>query len=245
MDDLELLIDFHRDGERQGPGGAAETRRAIEFAGLIGKTDLAIADIGCGSGASTRVLAQTLDAQITAVDLFPQFLEKLNGVSDTITMLTASMDALPFKDASLDAIWSEGAIYNLGFEAGIRDWRRFLKPGGVLAVSELTWFTQKRPQELTQHWQAQYPEVDTAAEKISRLEKHGYALLGYFPLPPSCWLENYYGPMQARFPAFLERHAQSAAAQAIVAAEQAEIALYERYSAYFGYGFYIARKTED
>lgn len=245
MDDLELLIDFHRDGERQGPGGAAETERALDLAGLRGQAGLTIADIGCGTGASTRVLAAALDAQITAVDLFPQFLERLKDSDPRITTLSASMDALPFEEASLDVIWSEGAIYNLGFEIGVRDWRRFLKPGGVLAVSELTWFTQDRPQALTQHWHAQYPEVDTAAAKFKILEKHGYALMGYFPLPPHCWLGNYYGPMQARMESFLQRHANSEAALAIVEAERAEIALYERDSAYFGYGFYIARKIED
>jgi len=243
MTDFDLLIDLHREGDRQGPGGAAQTRLAMALAGLDEKRNLQIADIGCGTGASTRLLADELEATITAVDLFPQFLEKLNGVSDKITTRTASMDALPFEDASLDVIWSEGAIYNLGFETGVRDWRRFLKPGGVLAVSELTWFTQDRPQALTDHWMAAYPEVDTAAAKIKILEQHGYALLGYFPLPQSCWLENYYRPLQARFPAFLERHGQSQAAKTLVADEAAEIALYERFSDYFGYGLYVAQKS--
>ena len=34
MDDLELLMDLHRDGARQGPGGERETKLAIELAGL-------------------------------------------------------------------------------------------------------------------------------------------------------------------------------------------------------------------
>ena len=37
---------------------------------------------------------------------------------------------------ALDLIWSEGAIYNIGFEQGVRDWRPFLKEGGVLVASE-------------------------------------------------------------------------------------------------------------
>jgi hypothetical protein len=51
--------------------------------------------------------------------------------------------------------------------------------------------------------------------------------------------------MQACFPTFLAAHQLSGAAKAIVAAEEREIDLYERFQAYVGYVFYIARKTSD
>ena len=121
----------------------------------------------------------------------------------------------------------------------------FLKPHGVLAVSELTWLTGSRPKDLNDHWTDEYPEVDTASQKIGQLEESGYTLLGYFPLPKSNWLENYYRPMQARFDAYLLKHKGSNAAKETVAAEQREIDLYERYSDYVGYGYYIARKIGE
>ena len=251
MDDLALLVDLHRDAERQGPGGAAETRLAVTLSGLNGKAGLKIADIGCGTGAAALVLAETLDGHVTAVDFLPAFLEHLRdraGQADTanrIATLCASMEALPLDAGSFDAIWSEGAIYNMGFGNGIRAWRRLLKPGGVLAVSELTWLTADRPAELERHWTAQYAQVDTASAKLAALEANGYAPLGYFVLPERCWLDNYYRPMQRRFPDFLARHGNSAAARAIVEAEEREIALYERHAARFGYGYYVARKTAD
>jgi len=251
MDDLSLLIDLHRDTERQGPGGPAETRRAIELAGLRNRQNLTIADLGCGTGASTLVLAQELDATIMAIDFLPAFLDTLErrasqaGLADRITIDARSMDALAFEPASLDAIWSEGAIYNIGFEAGVREWRRFLKPGGILAVSELTWLTAHRPAELEAHWRQQYAEVDTASAKLAVLERHGYTPLGYFVLPERCWLDAYYRPLQQRFPAFLAAHDSSRAAKAIIAEEKREIDLYERYREYISYGFYIARKTPD
>lgn len=251
MEHLDFLIDLHCDGDRQGPGGAEETRSALQLAGLIDAENLRIADIGCGTGAASRLLAAELGAQVAAVDLMPAFLDRLaelaarEGLGDRIETVAASMDALPFDDGSLDAIWSEGAIYNIGFERGIADWRRFLKPGGMLAVSELTWLTDERPEELNRYWTQEYPEVATASAKVAALEAAGYAPLGYFPLPERCWLENYYRPLQARFPAFLARHDHAEAARAIVAAEEAEIALYERFSAYYGYGFYIARRLSD
>lgn len=248
MDDLQLLIDLHKDGPRQGPGGDNETRFAIALSGLTGESDLKIADIGCGTGASTLVLARELDAHVTAVDFLPEFLTGLEdaagraGLRERITTLLASMEALPFAESAYDAIWSEGAIYNMGFAAGIKAWRRYLKPGGILAVSELTWLTDQRPEELQTHWHSEYPEVGTASSKIAALERLGFSPIGYFPLPEQCWLENYYRPMQQRFAGYLHRHEGSAAATAVVAAEQKEIALYERHKTFVSYGYYIARK---
>jgi SAM-dependent methyltransferase len=251
VDDLGLLIDLHITADRQGPGGTAETRRAIEMSGLLKQRGLKIADIGCGTGASTLVLAEELDAHVFAVDVVQDFLGVLRtraaqaGLTERIDTLAASMDSLPFETDSLDAIWSEGAIYNIGFEKGVRQWRPLLKRGGIVAVSELTWLTASRPAELETHWCAQYAEVGTASSKLAVLECNGYAPLAYFVLPEHCWLDAYYGPMQQRFPAFLARHGWSDAAQAVVAAEELEIALYERYRDFVGYGYYIARKTDS
>lgn len=248
MDELQLLVDLHKDGERQGPGGDRETRLALGLSMLDGARPLKIADIGCGTGASTLVLARELNAQITAVDFLQDFLDVLEnraeaeGVSGKISTLCRSMDDLPFSDGEFDAIWSEGAIYNIGFEKGVRDWRRYLKTGGILAVSEITWTTAARPSELQAYWEREYPEIDVASTKMAQLENRGYAPLGYFVLPEHCWIDNYYRPMQQRFERFLELHGGSEDARAIVESEAREIALYEKYKAYYSYGMYIARK---
>lgn len=251
MVDLCLLVDLHRDGKRQGPGGDDETRLAITLSGLGAGKGLKIADLGCGTGASTLVLVKELDAAVTAVDFTPEFIHDLEIVAgrenlgERIATLVASMDALPFEAQSFDAIWSEGAIYNMGFAKGIEAWRRFLKPNGILAVSELTWLTEDRPAALERHWLQEYPEVNTASAKMAILEKSGFSPVGYFALPKHCWLDNYYRPLEARFAAFLTRNGNSERAATVVAAEENEIALYERYSAFVSYGFYVARKIPD
>jgi len=244
-----LLVDLHRDGARQGPGSDAETLRALELSRLDPASAIDVADIGCGTGASTLALAGKLqNARITAVDLFPEFLGILatradeSGLSHRITTKEGSMESLPFADDSLDLIWSEGAIYNMGFAKGVEAWRQFLRPGGVLAVSEITWLRPDPPEAIRQHWESEYPEIATAPEKISVLERVGYDLLGYFVLPSSSWIDNYYEPTEARISAFLARHAGESEAVELVEMERQEVALYKRYQGFFSYGFYVARK---
>jgi ubiquinone/menaquinone biosynthesis C-methylase UbiE len=246
--EFALLIDLHKDGERQGPGSDAATRKALSLIGFSETDSLQVADIGCGTGAQTLVLAEHPGMQITAVDLFPEFLEILEerarekGVADHITTRAQSMEALGFSEGELDLIWSEGAIYNIGFEEGIRAWKRFLKPGGFLAVSEISWITGTRPAAIESHWNAEYPQIATVSRKIALLEKNGYLPWAHFILPPACWTETYYNPMKSRFRAFLERNGGSEPARRIVEGEEKEIALYEQYGAYYSYGFYIAKK---
>ncbi len=248
MEDLTLLIDLHKGRARQGPGGKEETLRAASLVISDSLTPLKIADIGCGTGASTLLLAQTFNAHVTAVDFLPEFIHILEkntqgqGLAKKISPLVCSMDALPFAKDEYDVIWSEGAVYNMGFEKGITYWKQFLKPGGILAASEITWTTATRPAELQEYWENIYPEVDTTSGKIKVLEQHGYSPVGYFTLPEHCWLENYYQPLEDSFQDFLQRKRHSEQARAIVQAEQKEIAMYKKYHSFYSYGFYIAKK---
>jgi SAM-dependent methyltransferase len=222
MEEYQLLIDLHKRSKRQGPGGDAETEKAIDLAMLDSSASLRIADIGCGTGSSAMCLAGFLNARITAVDFLQDFLDVLEGraermgLSDKVTTLCCSMDNLPFEDEEYDVIWSEGAIYNIGFEKGVKNWKRFLKTGGMMVVSEITWLTTDRPPELQEYWQNEYPEIDTVSSKIEIMENNGYSPVAYFVLPEHCWLDNYYRPMQDSFEAFLKRNGNSEKAQAIV-----------------------------
>jgi len=196
------------------------------------------------------MLAHLLNARLTAVDFLQDFLEILEvraknmELSDKISTLACSMDNLPFGDEEYDVIWSEGAIYNIGFQKGVKDWNRYLKVGGLLVVSEITWITVSRPSELQKHWEGEYPEIDIASSKLGVLEKNGYSPIGYFVLPEYCWLDNYYRPMQDRFMDFLSRNGNSKEARSIVEAENREIELYEKYKNHYSYGFYVAKKLD-
>jgi len=249
MEGIELLVDLHKEGLRQGPGSETTTLKALELMRLPPGGPFRMAELGCGTGAASLALAAALDVQITAVDLFPEFLDVLverarqRSVSDRITTQACSMDDLPFPAETFDMIWSEGAVYNIGFEQGVAYWHRFLRPGGFLAVSEIIWLAPNPPLEIQGHWDVEYPEMGTASAKMDILERHGYAPTGFFVLPQDCWTKEYYDPLQQRTPAFLKRHNHSAEAREIVEAEKKEIDLYQRYQDWFGYGFFVARKV--
>lgn len=107
MTELELIVDLHKNSERQGPGGEKDTLKALGLLNLPTDQGLKIADIGCGSGGQTITLAENLYGQIIAVDLFPEFLDELNvksenlGLTYKIVTLEKSMDDLPFKKEEL------------------------------------------------------------------------------------------------------------------------------------------------
>ena len=250
MTELELIIDLHKHSERQGPGSEHDTLKALALVHLPQGQALKVADLGCGSGGQTLLLASHIEGRVTAVDLFPAFLQELHekskqrGLADKIVPLEGSMDDLPFNKEEFDLIWSEGAIYNIGFENGLQKWKDFLKVGGYLAVSEITWITPTRPKAVEEFWTSEYPEISTAAVKIAQLEKHGYTLAGYFYLGQDSWMESYYTPLQARFDAFLERNHHPDLAQKIVEEYETEINFYRQFKAYYSYGFYVAQKNK-
>ncbi|MHB0968690.1 MAG: hypothetical protein ACYC7A_10035 [Thermoanaerobaculia bacterium] len=68
-----------------------------------------------------------------------------------------------------------------------------------------------------------------------------YAPFLTFPLPPDAWWDDYYAPIESRLPEFRARHAGDSVAQEVADAEEIEIDLFRRYSAYYGYVFYVMR----
>ena len=249
MTEIELIVDLHKNTDRQGPGSKEDTLRALEFLSFAKDKSLKVVDIGCGSGGQTITLAQHLNGEITAVDLFPEFLDELScrakklGLEKKITPLKGSMEDLTFPPETFDLIWSEGAIYIMGFARGIEKWKEFLKKGGYLALSEITWTSAERPSEIEAYWKLHYPEINTAAHKIKVLEDNGFSLIGYFVLPEESWTDSYYKPLEEKFDSFLVSHKNSELASQIIEEYKAEIELYRKFKDYFSYGFYIAQKS--
>ena len=245
--DFSLICEYFSAIERQGPGSPEVTLKALNFIdNLTGESR--IADLGCGTGGQTMVLAQNAPGNFTGIDLFPMFIDLFNanarkmGLHEKVNGVVGSMDSLPFQPEELDLIWSEGAIYNIGFERGLNEWRKFLKTGGYMAVTEVSWFTDERPSEIEKFWTDAYPEIDTIPNKIAQLQKAGYIPVATFILPENCWTEHFYAPQVAAQEAFLKKHAGNKTAEELVASERHEAQLYQKYKAFYGYVFYIGKK---
>ena len=245
--DFNLICEYFSGMERQGPGSPEVTIKALSFIDNLSDGST-IADIGCGTGGQTIVLAQHAAGKITGVDLFPTFIDLFNAnaskmnLQDRVKGVVGSMDKLTFDNEELDLIWSEGAIYNIGFERGLNEWNRFLKRGAYIAVTEASWFTDDRPDEIDAFWKDAYPEIDTIPKKVAQMQKAGYIPVASFILPETCWTDHFYVQQIRAQEVFLNRHKGNKAAEELVANERHEAVLYSKYKEYYGYVFYIGRK---
>jgi SAM-dependent methyltransferase len=158
-----------------------------------------------------------------------------------ITTVNASMFDMNFADQSFDLIWSEGAIYIIGFAKGLCEWKRFLKPSGLMAVSHISWLQDDIPPEPKAYWEKDYPEIATIRRNCDTVAAQGYYLLDQFTLPATAW-DEYYNPKQTRLDMLTAKYADDPGVMQQVKDAQYGIDLYRKYAQFFGYVFYVVRK---
>lgn len=241
---MDIFFEIYQDLPRQGPGDNQSTQRAISLLTSLPLQPL-ILDIGCGTGASTIELAKQTQGNVIAIDSHQPFLETLKqqaleeGVAEHISAINASMFALEFEAQTFDVIWAEGAIYIIGFEQGLRDWRSLLKLNGYLVVSELSWLRPQPPKEVQAFWETQYPGIRTIEENLTIIHVTNYRAIEHFVLPPSSWWTDYYSPLEARIAWLRDKYRDDREAQRQLDETQFEIELYRKYSDWYGYVFYV------
>jgi SAM-dependent methyltransferase len=244
---LSIFWEIHSDLPREGPGDDESTRKAFRMAGNLPKRPR-ILDVGAGPGMQTIALARISDGTVVAVDTHQPFLHELRrraaraGVADRVTAVNASMAALPFRNESFDVVWSEGAIYIMGFREGLTAWKRLLAPGGYLVVTEPGWVTNDIPGEVRRYW-AEYPGM-TAVENIAKaIAESGYREIGHFVLPDASWWNDYYGPLQQKLEGLRVKYPADADALRQVDDAQREIDMHRKHSSLYGYFFFVMQKV--
>jgi ubiquinone/menaquinone biosynthesis C-methylase UbiE len=232
---------------RQGVGDDDSTRKAFQkLTGLPERPE--ILDVGCGTGKQTLVLVQLSKARITALDNHQPFIDALqrnadqNGYGDRIRCVVADMNSMSFPKEAFDVIWSEGAIFVIGFENALRAWRPLLRPEGYMAISELVWFTKDAPKEIRDFFQKHYPDMKFYQDIHPMIESAGYQMIDYFQLPDESWWTDYYTPAEKNLAEIRHRYQNNTDAQAFYDEFQMEMDMHRKYSRYYGYGFYIMRK---
>ena len=242
---MRIFFEIHQGNPQEGPGDFESTRRAFDL--LIDLPPVPrIIDIGCGPGRQTIDLCRLTKGSITAVDFHEPFIDALQrkskelGLAQQITALVGDMGSLDFEPQTFDAIWSEGAVYNIGFKTGLELWKPLLKTGGYVAVTEVTWLRPDVPDNLRAFWDAEYPQIQDIESNIEDLQAAGYQPVGHFTLPESAWWE-YYRPIEKRVKLMKEKYKNNDGALEVLHSEMREMDLYRRYSDYYGYVFFIGQ----
>lgn len=208
-----------------------------------------IADIGCGTGGQTMTLGQNTQCEIIGIDVWQDFINTFNqnsqnqNLQNRVKGIVGNMENLPFQKEELDLIWSEGSIYNIGFERGLNEWRKFLKMGGYIAITENTWFSEERPDEIQEFWQNAYPEIDTIPNKVAQMQKAGYLPIATYMLPETIWTD-YYTKQALNIDSFLNKYKGNKAVEEFISSQRYEAELYYKYKAYYGYMFYIGKRIK-
>ena len=247
--DIELINEYFSKLNRQGPGSPEMTIKALGFVDNLTQKSK-IVDIGCGTGGQTMILAQNTVGNITGIDILPDFInifnesaEKLN-LKNRVNGIVGSMDNLPFQNEEFDLIWSEGAIYEIGFERGLTEWRKYLKKNGVIAATEVSWFTEKRPSEIENYWMNHYPAMTTISNNVSTMQKCGYIPISIFTLPENCWINNFFIPQNSLYDEFLKKYNGDKTVEEFIEGNRNEEKMYHKYKEYYGYVFYIGKKIQ-
>ena len=252
---------FHPGLPRLGVGDDACTLRALDILTdarrVQGLPDFMgpVLDIGCGNGPQTLVLAENtgerLEGPIIAVDFYQPFLDELSrraearGLLQRIVTRRADMAALMAEPGdernAYDLVWSEGALFVMGFLDGLRGCRNLLAPAGMLAASELVWLRPDVPDECREFFAATYPSMLDVESILNAIGDMGYTVPGHFIEPESAW-ENLYGPLGERVEELALEHADNADNMALIESVRQEIDIRRRYAGWFGYLFLVLQR---
>jgi len=135
--------------ERFGPAGVVD--------GLSPSS--VVLDAGCGSGRYAMALARLCPARVIGVDLGAASLAHARRIAaradiTNIAFQHGDVLALPFPDASIDFVFSNGVLHHTGDTArGLREMHRVLRPGGraflyLYGAGGLFWHARRAAREV-------------------------------------------------------------------------------------------------
>jgi ubiquinone/menaquinone biosynthesis C-methylase UbiE len=120
--------------------------QVIERSGI--EPGMTVVDLGCGSGAFTPYVARVVgkEGRVYGVDIQPGMLKQLErrlaGEEfrdiHNVELKLAGAYELPFEDGSIDLVYMVGVLQEIPDRGrALREVRRVLRKGGILAVTEM------------------------------------------------------------------------------------------------------------
>jgi len=98
-----------------------------------------VLDAACGTGDFAVADHRAGALEVTGLDFSPRMLERARRKAPGLRFVEGDMLALPFDDGSFDAATVGFGVRNVSdLELGLRELRRVLRPGGRLAILEIT-----------------------------------------------------------------------------------------------------------
>ena len=98
----------------------------------------AVLDACCGTG-DLAIAAERAGGRVTGLDFSEQMLVRARAKSDSVEWVLGDVTALPFDDATFDAVTVGFGIRNVpDLDVGLAELARVLRPGGRAACLEIT-----------------------------------------------------------------------------------------------------------
>ncbi|TVR57894.1 MAG: class I SAM-dependent methyltransferase [Spirochaetaceae bacterium] len=243
----EIFLELFESLPRQGPGNRACAERALGLCREL-KRFPTILDLGCGVGGQTLQLAEMTSGTIVAVDNHRPSIERLRAalaereLSGRVSAIVADMADPKQQPESFDLIWSEGALYSVGLRTALDVCYGLLRPSGYLAFTDAVWRKENPPAELKAAFDLEYPTMGSADDDVAAIQNSGFELIGRFTLPDEAWWDDFYSPMEARISRLRGTYAADREALAILDQLAEEPELHRRYSEFYAYEFFVARR---
>jgi ubiquinone/menaquinone biosynthesis C-methylase UbiE len=247
MEDMQYFYELFCGLPRGGPGDNKSTLKAFSYLKNL-PSEPFILDIGCGYGIQTLELARISKGKIIALDNYQPFLDilmqnaKKGGFDNRIIPKNQSMLEMDFKNDTFDIIWSEGALFIMGFQNGLKKCNQLLKNKGYFVVSEAVLLLPNLPKPLTEFWDEEYPDIKDIKSNITLIKDEGFTVLSHFTLSESCWVD-FYSHMNRVIKELKKKYHNNKIALQVFEKCEKESKIYDKYSDYFGYEFFVMQKN--
>ncbi len=140
----------------------------------VPENNVHILDIGTGPGFFAIALARR-GYRVTAVDYTPEMLEKAREnageLRDKIEFLQMDAQNLSLKDGAFDVIVTRNLTWNLEHpDRAYKEWRRVLKPGGLLLNFDAAWYGYLYDDDKAQQHVAERSGLESGGNYLKKYE---------------------------------------------------------------------------